>query len=297
MFSIPSELLSIVSIKSLDKSNYSNIKNLKFVCRPENYISTSKEYNNKNFTNCELNTCVFRNCKFNSVVFTRSQLLYVDFVDCTFVNCKFCECLLCRTHFNRCQFDNVHFNESILLSSIIRDLSLINCHSSNILFCTLKATSIDIFSATSDAKLMLRDNMCKNCNTSQRSEQYLFCNATTTNYYPHCPETGSYIAYKKAIVRKTFTKVVYVIVKLQILANAKRTSAGDNKCRASAAKVLSISSIDKKTYYKKAFSMYASTFIYEVGKIVKVTDFDENRWNECAPGIHHFLTRKEAEVY
>jgi hypothetical protein len=123
------------------------------------------------------------------------------------------------------------------------------------------------------------------------------CNVTTTNYYSHCPETGSYIAYKKAVISNVYDDRVIVIVKLQILENAKRSSAGGNKCRASAAKVLSISSIDKKKYYKKAFSTYDSDFIYEVGKIVKVKDFDMNRWHECTSGIHHFLTRKEAIVY
>ena len=48
MFSIPTELLSTVSIKSLDKSNYSNVRNLKFESRPDNYVNESKEYNNKN---------------------------------------------------------------------------------------------------------------------------------------------------------------------------------------------------------------------------------------------------------
>lgn len=30
---------------------------------------------------------------------------------------------------------------------------------------------------------------------------------------------------------------------------------------------------------------------------VSVADFDENRWNECAPGIHFFITREEAVRY
>ena len=118
-----------------------------------------------------------------------------------------------------------------------------------------------------------------------------------TGYYQSCPETGSYIAYKYALVntRRKYKKTV--IVKLQILEDAKRSSAGGRKCRASAAKVLSISSIDHKTYYKKAYSYWTNSFIYEVGKIVKVTDFNTDRWEECSTGIHHFLTRQEAIAY
>jgi hypothetical protein len=38
-------------------------------------------------------------------------------------------------------------------------------------------------------------------------------------------------------------------------------------------------------------------FAYKVGDMVSVDDFDTNRWNECAPGIHFFITRQEAVDY
>ena len=44
-------------------------------------------------------------------------------------------------------------------------------------------------------------------------------------------------------------------------------------------------------------SKYDRTFIYRVGETASVCDFDENRWNECAPGIHFFITREEAINY
>lgn len=37
--------------------------------------------------------------------------------------------------------------------------------------------------------------------------------------------------------------------------------------------------------------------MYTVGKIVTVDNFDTNRYEECAPGIHFFITRKEAVDY
>ena len=40
-----------------------------------------------------------------------------------------------------------------------------------------------------------------------------------------------------------------------------------------------------------------SNFLYIVGEIVKVDNFDTNRWNECSTGIHFFLTKREAELY
>lgn len=41
-------------------------------------------------------------------------------------------------------------------------------------------------------------------------------------------------------------------------------------------------------------SDYDSSFVYRIGETVEVQNFDENRWSECAPGIHHYITREEA---
>ena len=102
-----------------------------------------------------------------------------------------------------------------------------------------------------------------------------------------CPEKGSYIGYKSACG---------AIVELLIPDDALRSSATSRKCRASKATVLSIS--DKEgNQLNEVPSDYSAAFVYRVGETVEVLDFDKNRWAECAPGIHHFITRKEAEAY
>ena len=111
---------------------------------------------------------------------------------------------------------------------------------------------------------------------------------TTSFFTLQCQEEGSFIGYKKADNK---------IVKLLITEDAKRSSATTRKCRCSKAKVLSITSLDGKEEYTKVASNYDIDFIYEVGKIVEVKDFDENRWKECAHGIHFFITRDEAVMY
>ena len=108
-----------------------------------------------------------------------------------------------------------------------------------------------------------------------------------------CPEEGSYIGYKKA---KTKDKEE-VIIKLLITEDALRSSATTRKCRCSKAKVLSITSLDETKSYNEAYSNRDNKFIYKVGEIVEVKDFNTNRWNECSAGIHHFITRKEAVEY
>ena len=107
----------------------------------------------------------------------------------------------------------------------------------------------------------------------------------------NCPETGSFIGYKKAYTDNS------VIVKIEITEDAKRSSATTRKCRCSEAKVLEIASLDGTKQYEEAYSVYDKSFVYRVGETVEVEDFDEDRWNECSTGIHFFITRAEAVNY
>ena len=113
-----------------------------------------------------------------------------------------------------------------------------------------------------------------------------------------CPEEGSFIGFKKAIIFDSdILDDSHVIVKLKILENAKRSSATTRKCRCSEAEVISITSLLGDYSLTKAFSSFDPNFKYEVGKIVAVDNFDEDRWNECSTGIHFFITRDEAVNY
>ena len=104
-----------------------------------------------------------------------------------------------------------------------------------------------------------------------------------------CPEEGSFIGFKKA---------GDYIVKILILDDAKRSSATSRKCRCSKAKVLSITELDgSETDVTEVNSNYDSRFVYRIGETVEVPNFDDDRWNECAPGIHFFITRQEAVEY
>ena len=114
--------------------------------------------------------------------------------------------------------------------------------------------------------------------------------ATNVNYPIACPEKGSFTAFKK--VRGEY------IVELEILADALRSSASSRKCRCSKAKVISITKKDgSPAEVDVVYSKQDSSFAYRIGDIVKVDNFDPNRWHECAPGIHFFITRQEAVDY
>ena len=104
-----------------------------------------------------------------------------------------------------------------------------------------------------------------------------------------CPEEGEFIGFKKAGGH---------IVKLKITEDAKRCSATGRKCRCSKAVVLSITTVEgKDDGTTEVNSNYDGNFKYKVGETVEVTNFCEDRWQECSAGIHFFITRKEAEEY
>ena len=106
-----------------------------------------------------------------------------------------------------------------------------------------------------------------------------------------CPEKGSFIGFKKVSNGEQ-------IVELFIPTDAKRSSSTGRKCRCNKAKVISITNIDGSSCeLTKVRSSYDSSFMYTVGEYVEVKNFDDNRWNECAPGIHFFITREEAVRY
>ena len=114
--------------------------------------------------------------------------------------------------------------------------------------------------------------------------------AINVNYPIACPEEGAFIGFKK--VSGDY------IVKLEIPEDALRSSASSRKCRCSMAKVLSITNLDgSSANVAEVFSNHDKTFVYRVGEIVSIDNFDTNRWNECAPGIHFFITRQEAVDY
>ena len=104
-----------------------------------------------------------------------------------------------------------------------------------------------------------------------------------------CPDTGSFIGFKKASGH---------IVMLGIPEDARRLSASGRKCRCDKAIVIRIEKMDGTTSdLTEVASDRDSSFVYKVGEMVSVPDFCEDRWQECSTGIHFFINRQEAVNY
>ncbi len=100
---------------------------------------------------------------------------------------------------------------------------------------------------------------------------------------------GNLIVYKKLRGNR--------IAMLRIPAEAKRSNSTGRKCRAEYAEVVKIESIDGEKSFEEGISQNDKDFVYRVGEVVRPDAFCEDRWQECASGIHFFITRYEAEAY
>ena len=82
-----------------------------------------------------------------------------------------------------------------------------------------------------------------------------------------------------------------VIAKLEIPAEARRSHAFGRKCRAEYVKCLEVIGAEF------GVSMHDETTQYRAGEIIKPHLFNENWQEECAGGIHFYITREEAEAH
>lgn len=97
------------------------------------------------------------------------------------------------------------------------------------------------------------------------------------------PDEGDVIGWKKC--RNN------VIIKLLIKSDTPRSSATTRKCRASSATVLDVIGADV------GVSGHDGVTEYRKGETVHCDKWCDDRWNECAGGIHFFITRQGAEDY
>lgn len=133
------------------------------------------------------------------------------------------------------------------------------------------------------------ESMKANLRYADLSSAYL-SDAKNIPFIPYyCPDFGMFIGYKKASG---------YIVELEIPEDAKRLSATTRECRCNKAKVLRILNTDRTIAdITEVKSSYDNSFIYKVGEVVSVDNFDEDRWNECSTGIYFFINFQEAVNY
>lgn len=193
-------------------------------------------------------------------------------------------------------FEGYNLEYADLTGSNLRgaDLWGVNLRGADLRDADLRDTDLR-YAIISDADLRgadLRDAMLENADTDEmKTDAY-----TKTNWPMVCPENCSFIGWKKAFEYDGRSRIRTVIIKLEIPADAERTSATTKICRASKAKVLEIQNKDgTKADLTEVKS--ARGGIYKLGEMVYPDEWDPNRWNEGSHGIHFFMTRRDCELY
>lgn len=203
----------------------------------------------------------------------------------TFKNCKFKNCNLFRINMHAAVFQNCTFEDC--------NLDYANAEASEFIGTTFTMCSC---SSADFAFSKFTDTIFTNCYTDyMRVDQTNFSGDIVNPAVPmDCPETGSFIGWKKVFADFDFKKGF--LVELEIPEDARRSSALGSKCRCDKAKVLSITNIYTGEKVSEVVSSYYACK-YTVGETVYPDSFDENRWNECTHGIHFFMNDSEALHY
>ena len=235
------------------------------------------------FTDCHMPSNMFKYTWIIRTLFNNAYLAYSKFTGARLKDNNFEETFMYDSDFLKCEFDNCGFEEAHLSLSSFTDCEFITDCSFD--WACLTSCVLDNIDATHMIGANFSNSRIRDTVTN------IYCPMT-------CPEVGSFIGWKKAVYDNTL-----VIIKLEIPEHAKRSSGTTRKCRASEAKVLEIQKLEdpnsKLPDDVVAKSLYALPAVeYKVGQTVKCTEeFDEDRFEDCASGIHFFITRAEAEKY
>lgn len=226
-------------------------------------------------SNADLSGADLSNAYFSGVDLTRANLRCANLSSAYLSDVELSHANLSGANLSNAYFSNVRMSHANLHNANLSGTTLPHVKLRNAILSNADLSGADLLNA---------DISCADLYCADLS------NAKNIPYIPMtCPEEGEFIGYKKACGK---------IVVLSIPANAKRSSATGRKCRCNMAKVLEIDEIGGTiSDVMEVRSDHDRNFIYRVGEMVSVDYFGEDRFKECAPGIHFFINRKEAENY
>ena len=225
----------------------------------------------------------FANLKYaslNDVNFYKSNLRWANFCNASLQHTN-----LSYADFREATFNDTNIANSNLINADFGDSSLVGAYlpHSNLTRAGFQGANL----AWAD----LRD--CVFYDTDLRDCNFMYANLRGSECVPYiplqCPSDGAFVGWKT---------VNGVLIKLEIPADAKRSSAITNKCRCDKAKVLGFYDLNStELNIDKIINHRYNICEYRKGEMVYPDSFDEDRWNECSHGIHFFINKQDAIDY
>lgn len=227
------------------------------------------------FINTNMNYCICKNSDFSSCKFILTSMAGANFYKSNLNDSDFIQAFMEHTKFREANFAYASFYRIVIHNCSFPEANFFNASFSNTRF-----DNVDLFSS----------NFNKAVFNVAYADKTDFNEAINVAHPMACPSDGEFIGWKKCCNN--------VIVKLKIPADAKRSSAFGMKCRTNKAEVLEIQNLEGEILDRRfAESEFDPSFTYTIGEIVEEPNFCEDRWKECAPGIHFFVDRKAAVDY
>ena len=193
---------------------------------------------------------------------------------------------LSYTDFREATLNDTNICDSNLIHADFCDASLVGAYlpHSNLTRADFQGTNLSLADLRG---CVFYDTDLRDCNLWNAN----LVGAKDVSYIPlQCPSDGAFVGWKK---------VNNVLIKLEIPADAKRSSATTNKCRCDKAKVLGfydtlgVNELDMTELVNDRYEKCK----YVKGEMVYSDSFDEDRWNECSHGIHFFVNKQDAINY
>ena len=185
--------------------------------------------------------------------------------------------------------ENANLYNANLRSANLYNANLYNANLYNATLCDANLENADLYNADLRSANLGSANLY---NADLRSANLGSANLYNANLDKKELIRKGKIQDKKVIVYK---KCHNKIVTLQLQIGSIVFSINNKKCRTNKVKVIAID--DDKTEGLTIESDRDNSFIYEVGKMVEVKNFDLMYNAECSTGIHFFWTKEEAESY
>lgn len=200
---------------------------------------------------------------------------------------------LCRSRLNNTRITNANLRHANLSYT---NIAYVDLYSSDICYATFEhayAVGANFVNTKAiSTNFEFTDLRFANLFNMQRGMHTMFngANLKDVSYPPRislaCPDTGSFIGWKKASNK---------IIKLLIPEDAIRLSNTQLQCRCNKAIVIGIEEFSGiNADVNEVPSDFDVNFIYKIGREVVVKDFCKDWQTRYAPGIHFFINRQDA---